>query len=643
MPAMDLRRSLRSCALLLPLVCSPGLLLGCGSDGATAGTTSNGGGGSSSGSGGKGSCEEPLFAGGKLDATAYLKLAENLSSPDAIAFRYGGGCDAESLPGPDASPPHQCERAHQQLEVQPNVFFSYELGTHDLTKDDYSMTDGQILSLADQAADPGVSHFSSVIMGQGVFGESAQKTWQYYGGFADIAFGDKNGSNDPGVALNGGPLGRPVAMARGYNVWSEDALVVLDSGVVAAAGTYTGRTYLYFKFPAEKRPLSVAVTTNNEFALFTVWDTKALKSQVAVVALGSGGMFWNDFTELYPGFTSFGMYKFAKILGYVDLPGIAAATEISASSDFHICHELPYACWYAGHKQQSELSLSDEANRQTFVGDTFVDGTNIGAYSQAGFAAVIAPAERKLVVLDLKPLFAYTKKMYFGALADFEKTKTVGDAPDQWPYSFDFAPDFAPTVAQVIDLPTRPTAVKTSPLGGQLYAATVEGTLHVYDVGTLAGRHATAGSTDGAVKEVSHISVGANVTAIAHMKHGFFASSEPGIPRDAMMVLSRAQRRIDWVHAEGSTVEIDRTLRDDRLVDPIALEDADNHGTESFIVSVADHEGKKVLNYRYGPVTYYTNGGERFDMCEDGKGAFEFGGALDVGGKPFSLSVSNTP
>ena len=50
-----------------------------------------------------------------------------------------------------------------------------------------------------------------------------------------------------------------------------------------------------------------------------------------------------------------------------------------------------------------------------------------------------------------------------------------------------------------------------------------------------------------------------------------------------------------------------------------------------------------MLNYRYGPVTYYTNGGERFDMCEDGKGAFEFGGGLDVGGKPFALSVSNTP
>lgn len=627
--------------MLLPLLCSPGLLAGCGSDGATAGTTSGSTGGG--GSGGESGCQEKPFIGGKLSTEAYIDLANYFSSSLFIKFRYGGGCDAKSLPKPDPSPPHQCERAHQELEIQPNVFFKYELGTHDLNKDDYSMTDGQILSLADLPQDPGVSHFSSVIMGQGVFGESAQKTWQYYGGFTDIAFGDKNGSNDPGVALNGGPLSRPVAIARGYNVWSEDALVVLESGVVAAAGTYTGRTYLYFKFPPEKHPLSVAVTTNNEFALFTVWDTKAFKSQVAVVALGSGGMFWNDFTEVYPGFTNFGMYEFAKILGYVDLPGVVAATEISAASDFHICHDLPYACWYAGHKQASELSLSDEKNRQTFVGDTFVDGTNIGAYSQAGFAAVIAPAERKLVVLDLKPLFAYAKKMYFGALADFEKTKTVGDAPDQWPYSFDYAPDFAPTVAQVIDLPTRPTAVKTSPLGGQLYAATVEGTLHVFDVGTLAGRHATAGSTGSEVKEVSKIGVGANVTAIAHMKHGFFASSEPGVPRDAMMVLSRAEHRIDWVHAEGSTVEIDRTLRDDRMVDPIALEDADNHGTESFIVSVADHDGKQVLNYRYGPVTYYTNGGERFDMCEDGKGAFEFGGGLDVAGKPFALSVSNTP
>ncbi len=587
-----------------------------------------------------GGCEEPLFAGGALDVKAYRALAANFSSGDAIAFRYGGGCGAASLPRPIASPPHQCERTHNRLEVQPNVFFNYELGSSNKAKNDYSMTDGQVLSLADQAADPGVEHFTSVIMAEGVFGESAQKSWQYYGRFIDIAVGDKNSRNDQGVALNGGRLDKPVALARGYTVWSEDALVVLDSGVVAAAGTFTGRTFLYFKFPAEKRPLAVAVTNNNEFALFTVWDTQALKSQVAVVALGGGGKFWNEFAEVYPGFTNFGMYSFAKILGYVDLPGVVAATEISAATDFDICRELPYACWYANHKGPGDLTLSVEANRQTFIGEKFVNGTNIGAYSRAGFAAVVAPAERKLVVLDLTPLFAYAKKMYFGSLADFDKTKTIGAAPDQWPYSFDFAPDFAPTVAQVIDLPTRPTAVKASPLKGEVYASTVEGTLHVFDVGSLAGRHATPGSSGRVVKETGRVAVGANVTSIVQMKH---PGAGPGKPRDALMVLSRAEHRVDWVRAEGAGWVTDRTLRDDRLVDPIALEDADNHGTESFIVSIADHEGKKVLNYRYGPVTYYTNGGDRFDMCDDGKGAFEFGGALDIGGKPFALSVSNTP
>ncbi len=86
---------------------------------------------------------------------------------------------------------------------------------------------------------------------------------------------------------------------------------------------------------------------------------------------------------------------------------------------------------------------------------------------------------------------------------------------------------------------------------------------------------------------------------------------------------------------------IDRTLQDSRLVDPIAAEDADNHGTLSYVVSVADYAKKQVANFRYGPVIFETNGGQRFDICSSGD--FEFGGALAVPCKPFALSVSNTP
>ncbi len=629
-----------------------------GSDG---GGSANGGNGTSTSTGDDGGssilADGGVTCGGPLDPASFQALAANLSSDEAIAFRYGGGCAARVVQmnsADAAAAPHQCERAHQQLEVQPNTFFTYELGAQDPSKDDYSMSDGQFVAVASDlaaavdAGDPGVEHFTSVIMGQGVFGESAQPTWDYYGHNTDVAFGAANGADDAGVGLAGGFLNQPVAIARGYSGWSEDALVVTNSGVVGTGGTFTGRTYQYFAFPSDKRPVGVALTNNNEFALFTIWDTSLAKSQVAVVALGAGGNFWGDWTETYPGLENDGMYEFAKILGYVDLPGIADATEITAASDFNLCDDLPYACWLANHQQFSDLTLSTEANRQTFVGDTLSDATgNAGAYSEAGFAAILAPAENKVVVLDLAPLFAKVKQMYFTTTDNFAKTQAFGADPSAWPYTFAVAPDFAPTVAQVLELPGRPTAVKASPWDSSLLVTTVDGTLHVFDVGTIAGRHAAkatdAGAVSTGVTDVGQVAVGANVTSIVEMKHDW-PSPTVGAPRRAFMALSRAEKRIDWVHVSPTGApSIDRTLRDDRMVDPIALEDADNHGTESYVVSVADYGGKQILNYRYGPVTYYTNGGDRFDMCADGGGAFELGGALPASGKPFALSVSNTP
>lgn len=371
-----------------------------------------------------------LFPNGIFDPNAYQKLAQNLSSSQAIAYRYGG--DYASYHSDSTEDfPTQCSREHKQFEIQPSTFFTYELGSPDATKDDYSQTDGQFMHIADDAKDPGVYHFSSLLMAKGMFSESPQKTWQFYGLINDLAVGDKNGVNDKGVALNGGAIEKPVAMARGFSGWSEDAIMIFNFGLVATGGTYTGRTYEYLKFPPNKRPVGVAVTNNNEFALFTVWDTDAFKSQVAVVALAQGPFddggesFWGDWTEVYPGLSNYGLYHFMKLLGYIDLPGIKAATEISATSDFNLEQELPYAGWYAGHKQPKDLTLNIEANRQTFIGDKFLDGTNIGAYAKAGFAVVSAPAENKVAFIDLKPLFAYVGKMYFSTLDNFQQTKNV--------------------------------------------------------------------------------------------------------------------------------------------------------------------------------------------------------------------------
>lgn len=162
--------------------------------------------------------------------------------------------------------------------------------------------------------------------------------------------------------------------------------------------------------------------------------------------------------------------------------------------------------------------------------------------------------------------------------------------------------------------------------------------IHVYTVGGY-GNGTSATPSD--IRETGQVSVGRNPTSIAYSKtHGW---GTPDYGRTDIVVVSRQDRRIDWVRLSGGAGSVIRTLRDSRLVDPIWVDDNDNHGTESYILTVADYGGRQVMNYRYGPIIYHTNGGDRFDMGPDGKAQFEFGGSLRLPGRPFQLSGANVP
>ncbi|MDM0020024.1 hypothetical protein QTI45_20660, partial [Variovorax sp. J22R187] len=82
------------------------------------------------------------------------------------------------------------------------------------------------------------------------------------------------------------------------------------------------------------------------------------------------------------------------------------------------------------------------------------------------------------------------------------------------------------------------------------------------------------------------------------------------------------------------------------LVDPISAEDADVHGTQHAVVSVADYGGSKVSNYRYGPVIFTTNPGwscQPPNGCPIASGKFEYGGSFPLPGGPFHVVSSNIP
>ena len=90
--------------------------------------------------------------------------------------------------------------------------------------------------------------------------------------------------------MPGGAIGMPIAMARGMGSWANNGLVVLSSGLVAAAGTVTGRGLEpTLQLPPHKIPTAISITNKNEFALATLCDPQTGRGQVAVLSLEVNG------------------------------------------------------------------------------------------------------------------------------------------------------------------------------------------------------------------------------------------------------------------------------------------------------------------------------------------------------------------
>ena len=146
------------------------------------------------------------------------------------------------------------------------------------------------------------------------------------------------------------------------------------------------------------------------------------------------------------------------------------------------------------------------------------------------------------------------------------------------------------------------------------------------------------------ITEGASVAVGRNPTGIAYAKEKGGGTVYPDYTKE-VIVTSRGDRQVNWVRFAGdyNSGSVVRTLKDSRLVDPISAEDSDNHGTESYVLSVADYGGKALHNYRYGPVIMHTYAGQTYGMGSSGNDPFEYGGAYDFPGKAFQVTGSNIP
>ncbi len=480
----------------------------------------------------------------------------------------------------------------------------------------YSSTQGQVLFAPDSGA-LGVDRVNVLEWSNGCFSERPESPW--WGGFSPDPISEKWSSQAKGG------LGVPLAMARGMGGWANCGVIAFSSGLLGTAGTATALgTNPKWQFPKNKIITAVAVTSKNEFALVTVCDVRARRGQLAVFALQGGGdqSFVHDWRDKYPCLPSTAWLSGMKLLGYIALPGMEFPSGVTATGN----DENPWVFGLDGNVGM--LGMWDLSRQQSR--DSFQRGQNRGYASTAGFAVVISRHENKAAFIDLQPLFARVHELYFTTAENFRKTRNLGPAAGQWPYTFAAEPRSKPRIVTVIDVP-EPTAALASLSRGErarAYITSMDGTVRSYKVGGLA-TDALANREE--IVQVSQASMGRNPTCLACQKR----------TRDTFIAVSRGDRELAWIKDDGTSLQIVRRLRDARLIDPVAVEVADTHGIDVDLITVADFRGRKIVNYRFSAVMFSMQSGATFGLGPMGTDEFECGGVLEFPGLPFCISATN--
>jgi len=627
--------------------------------------TSNPGAGATQPSIGSSLVGDVVDASGRIVGAAYTAMAASLSKPTGMTYRYGpnaasyGASGGVQLFGPR---PNNDFPDYQYMSA--NAPYIWQIGTRSASPGLYSSNKANVSFVADNnAAHVGIADFQTTTHMFHTFAQLPQLSWTLYG--AGV-----NSINVADYKARGIVGGDPIAVTRcgGRPGFCNQGLAVFQNGVIGTVGTNTATNKATVKLPAHKVPTGIAMTNNSEFALVTVWDTDARKGQVAVVALAGlcdkcnpfnsqdNGSYnawynwWNEWQAVYPGLPNVGNIAFMKILGYVDLvapdgTAMAAPTEIAVTTGLDPFHTMLPGGIFVG----TPLPLTSQANRQGFL-----NGDYAWKYAKGGMAVVISKTEKKAAFIDLKPLFSYVNSIYFGGdIGTFNaRMASLGQADGQWPYAFASQPQQAPTVVKMISLAEKPTAVKTTVWGPnqRAWIATQDGMLRVYSLGNYAPGGTATATTPSAIAELPQfaINVGRNPTSLAWSKGEPDIYTEYADPNFQVIATSRGDRKISWVRFGANGSSIARTLQDPRMQDPIAVEDADNFANMGYVVTVADHEGRAVHNFRYGPVAFIDGGScpkapSGCPVTPTNGIRIEYGGKMDLPGKPFHVSGANVP
>lgn len=415
--------------------------------------------------------------------------------------------------------------------------------------------------------------------------------------------------------------------------------------------------YPHLVLPAGKVPMALATTSAGEFVLAAVWDPINRKGQLAVIAVKGrvlaseqkAGNFDSQFQtgSYFYGLPNWPNSRELKLLGFIDLP-IAAPTSLSVGTDLG---------WTSSSRDDNDgkgnvnKGLETQLNNQS-VRDAWYNSVcptrwpRFNVTARSGYAIVASRSENQVVFVDLQPLLAYYRTMYFTTQARYDETKNMGPAANQWPYSFDYRPEQKLVVASSLAVPA-PTAVlaglgtgmaldqaPTAEHGtawrpstyadGYAYVTTMDGQLLVYTVG---GLNTEAAATTPVLNQT--LAIGRNPTSLEQ--------SNGGVAKNDMVVNCRGDKSVYILKPGGDLLCL---LRDSRISDPVMAELSYNGRGQFYrsFVHIVDFAGKTVLTYVYGDNVYSSQHFFEFNK------PITFGAASEtVPGYPFAYKQEEVP
>ena len=576
-------------------------------------------------------------ADGTLDLSMYGLLALSYDKA-TMEIRFGPSFTDLSPNATDDRPtlfqPTSKPRTSGYIRTNP-----YELGSTPVTDSDYWSDSGQLGYVPDDAADAGLDRIQTYAYYDRVFAISPRLDWA-----SGKPHSDPQTRETYYATLFGQLPKYPIAMVRNYGMQQNEALVLYRDGYLAVAGTQTSRAgserpYPGFVFPANKVPTAIAVTTANEFALVTIWDTATKKGQLAVIALE--GKYLAFHTWPYMAMPNQGSWSGFKLLGYIDLP-MATPTSVSAASNG----------WWSGPSQTaglvlSQINLANDTHRTNVY-----SGAWNGIVAKNGYAIVASQYDNKAVVVDLSPLFSYVRESYLSSATSFNATMAArGTGESNFPQAFSVNPSITPKIVLQLDVPTPTTVLAGMRMDRWTkdhykgYIASRDGTIRMIDTSSLMKRYDW--ERLGSLRVEGSFNVGRNPVSMCFTRRGDSnlpllpiasdgTQSRPDPLNNIFYIAVRGDRKVVAAVTFGGAGEVYRTIKDSRMGDPVAVSTA----VRGPIVSVADFRGKKVLSFRVGTI-YDSRNNVSYGCGADGKAPFELGGQVPFGGYPFLINSTN--